>query len=430
MPEVVAHDVKDLSLAEKGKLKIELIDKRMHVLASIRERFEKEKPLAGMRISACLHVTTETANLMRTLKAGGADVVLCASNPLTTQDDVAAALVKEYGISTYAIKGEDNETYYRHINAGVDHRPHMTMDDGADVVGVPARRAPGPDRRDPRRHRGDHHRRHPPAGHGGRRRAQVPDHRRQRRQDQAPVRQPLRHRPVARSTASSAPPTCCSPAAPSSSPATAGAAAASPCAPRATAPDVIVIEVDPLRALEAVMDGYHVMPMAEAAKSATSSSPSPATCTSSRGEHFEVMKDGAIICQLRPLQRRDRHPGPGEACPGQAAHRPRVRRGVHPGRRPAHLPARRGPAGQPVGRRGPSRAAVMDMSFANQALAAEYMVKNHADLENKVYAVPRGDRRADRRAQAGDHGHQHRHAHAGAGEVPGLLERRHVSRRQ
>src|ERR671927_914220 len=130
------HDVKDLALAAEGVRRIEWADRQMPVLAAIRERFEREQPLAGYRISACLHVTTETANLMRTLKAGGADVVLCASNPLSTQDDVAAALVDEYDISTFAIKGEDNDTYYAHIEAAVDHKPHFTMDDGADVIGV------------------------------------------------------------------------------------------------------------------------------------------------------------------------------------------------------------------------------------------------------------------------------------------------------
>ncbi|MDO9173546.1 MAG: adenosylhomocysteinase, partial [Actinomycetota bacterium] len=131
----VNHDVKDLSLAEAGKARIEWADRDMPVLASIRERFAAEKPLAGMRVSACLHVTTETANLMRTLAAGGADIVLCASNPLSTQDDVAASLVADYGISTYAIKGEDTETYFKHVDAAIDHRPQITMDDGADVVG-------------------------------------------------------------------------------------------------------------------------------------------------------------------------------------------------------------------------------------------------------------------------------------------------------
>src|SRR5437016_2583192 len=130
------HDVKDLSLAPEGVRRISWADRQMPVLTAIRERFAAEQPLSGYRVSACLHVTTETANLMRTLKAGGADVVLCASNPLSTQDDVAAALVEEYDIATYAIKGEDNDTYYAHIDAAVDHKPQLTMDDGADVIGV------------------------------------------------------------------------------------------------------------------------------------------------------------------------------------------------------------------------------------------------------------------------------------------------------
>src|SRR5213594_1081353 len=130
------HDVKDLALAPEGVRRIEWADRQMPVLAAIRERFDRERPLAGYRISACLHVTTETANLARTLKAGGADVVLCASNPLSTQDDVAAALVDEFDIAVYAIKGEDNDTYYAHIEAAVDHKPQITMDDGADVIGV------------------------------------------------------------------------------------------------------------------------------------------------------------------------------------------------------------------------------------------------------------------------------------------------------
>ena len=130
------HDVRDLALAPAGVTRIEWADRQMPVLAAIRERFERERPLEGYRVSACLHVTTETANLARTLKAGGADVLLCASNPLSTQDDVAAALVAEYGVPVFAIKGEDDDTYYSHITAAVDHHPHMTMDDGADVIGV------------------------------------------------------------------------------------------------------------------------------------------------------------------------------------------------------------------------------------------------------------------------------------------------------
>ncbi|MCL7992107.1 MAG: adenosylhomocysteinase, partial [marine benthic group bacterium] len=130
------HDVADLSLAESGRKRVEWADRFMPVLRSIRERFETERPLDGVRVSACLHVTTETANLMRTLKAGGADVVLCASNPLSTQDDVAAWLVQELGIGVYAVKGEDNDRYYDHIRAALEHRPAVTMDDGADLVGA------------------------------------------------------------------------------------------------------------------------------------------------------------------------------------------------------------------------------------------------------------------------------------------------------
>ncbi len=130
----MSHDVADLGLAERGRLKIEWADRQMPVLASIRERFASERPLDGWRISACLHVTAETANLMRTLAAGGADAVLCSSNPLSTQDDVAASLVVDHGIPTFAIKGEDRDSYYRHIGAALDHRPEVTMDDGADLV--------------------------------------------------------------------------------------------------------------------------------------------------------------------------------------------------------------------------------------------------------------------------------------------------------
>ena len=168
------HDVGDLGLAAEGRRRIEWADREMAVLRSIRERFAREQPLAGRRISACLHVTTETANLMRTLKAGGADVVLCASNPLSTQDDVAAALVAEYGIADVRDQGRGPRHLLRHIYAAVDHRPQITMDDGADVIGVlharPARADPG----DHRRHRGDDDRRHPAQGDGGGRRARLP----------------------------------------------------------------------------------------------------------------------------------------------------------------------------------------------------------------------------------------------------------------
>ena len=250
------YDVKDLALAAEGVQRIEWADRQMPVLTAIRERFESEQPLSGYRISACLHVTTETANLMRTLQAGGADVVICASNPLSTQDDVAAALVDEYGISTFAIKGEDNDTYYQHIEAAVDHKPHITMDDGADVIGVlhTARREQLGDVIAGTEETTTGVIRLKALERDGK--LALPRRRRQRGEDEAPVRQPLRHRPVDARRRSSGPRTSCSPAGSSSSPATAGAAAASRCAPRAWARTSIVTEVDPMKAIEAVMDGF------------------------------------------------------------------------------------------------------------------------------------------------------------------------------
>ncbi len=229
------HDVKDLALAPEGVRRIVWADRQMPVLAAIRERFEREQPLAGHRISACLHVTTETANLMRTLKAGGADVVLCASNPLSTQDDVAAALVDEYDIPVFAIKGEDNDTYYAHIQAAVDHRPQLTMDDGADVIGVlhSARReqlgdiiagmeetTTGVIRLKAMEADGS---------------AGVPGDRRQRGADEASLRQPLRHRPVDDRRDHPRDERAARRASSSWLPATAGSGAASRCAPRGSA---------------------------------------------------------------------------------------------------------------------------------------------------------------------------------------------------
>ncbi len=195
-PAHAACDVKNMELADLGKKRIDWANQSMKVLQIIRKDFIKKQPLKGVRISACLHVTTETANLAITLRDGGADVVLCASNPLSTQDDVAACLVRDYGIPVFAIKGEDNETYYQHIMAALDHKPHLTMDDGADLVTTALTKRKDVPRRHHRRHRGDHHRRHPAARHGQGRRARVSHHRRQRRRHQAPVRQPLRHRAV------------------------------------------------------------------------------------------------------------------------------------------------------------------------------------------------------------------------------------------
>src|ERR1700755_2155631 len=288
-------DVKDLALADEGVRRIEWADRQMPVLAAIRERFEREKPLDGIRISACLHVTTETANLMRTLKAGGADVVLCASNPLSTQDDVAAALVDEYDIPTFAIKGEDNDTYYSHIMAAVDHKPQLTMDDGADVISVLHS-----ERRDQlgdiiagmeetttgvirlKAMEADKALEFPVIDVNEARTKHFFDHR--YRTGQSTIDGIIRatnvllagkkfvvagYGWVGRGVAMRA---------------------------KGLGSHVIVTEVDPMRALEALMDGFEVLPMAAAAKIGD------IFCTATGDkhvvarEHLEVMKDGAIIC--------------------------------------------------------------------------------------------------------------------------------------
>ena len=197
----VACDIKDLGLADLGKRRTEWAFQSMPVLQTIRKQFIKTQPLTGIKVAACLHVTTETANLMITLRDGGASIVLCASNPLSTQDDVAATLVRDYGIPVYAIKGENNDVYYPHLLAAAEHAPQITMDDGADLVTLLHTKRKDLARRRARRHRRDHHGRDSPARHGQGRRAAVPDRGGQRRAHQAPVRQPLRHRARARSTA-------------------------------------------------------------------------------------------------------------------------------------------------------------------------------------------------------------------------------------
>ncbi len=304
------HDVKDLALAAEGVRRITWADRQMPVLPAIRERFEREQPLAGFRISACLHVTTETANLMRTLKAGGADVVLCASNPLSTQDDVAAALVDEYDISVFAIKGEDNDTYYSHIQAAVDHKPQLTMDDGADVISVL------------------HSSRREQLGDiiAGMEETTTGVIRLKAMEDDGALEFPViavneaqtKHffdnrygtgqttiDGIIRATnvllAGSKFVVA----------ATAGSARRRDAA-RGLGAHVIVTEVDPMRALEALMDGFQVMPMAEAAKIGDIFF----TATGDKHvirEHLEVDEGRRDDLQLGPLQRRDRHPGAARA---------------------------------------------------------------------------------------------------------------------
>ncbi len=326
-------DNANLELADLGKKRIDWANQSMKVLQIIRKEFIKNQPLKGMRISACLHVTAETANLVITLRDGGADVVLCASNPLSTQDDVAACLVRDYNIPVFAIKGEDNDTYYSHIMAALDHKPHITMDDGADLVTSLHTKRTGRARRTssaaPKRP--------PPASS-----ACAPWPRKAccatpSSPSTTPTPSTCSTTATAPgsppSTASSAPPTSCSPDRSSSSPATAGAAADSPAAPAALGAEVIVTEIDPTKAIEAVMDGFRVMSMDEAAKLGD------VFCTVTGNK--SVLRQAALRSdegrrhhlQLRPLQRRNRYPGAGEDVVVQA-HHPQLRRGVLAERRP------------------------------------------------------------------------------------------------
>ncbi|HEX3806128.1 MAG TPA: adenosylhomocysteinase [Gaiellaceae bacterium] len=379
------HDVKDLSLASEGVRRIMWADRQMPVLTTIRERFEREKPLDGYRISACLHVTTETANLMRTLKAGGADVVLCASNPLSTQDDVAAALVDEFDIPVFAIKGEDDDTYYSHIQAAIDHKPQLTMDDGADVISVlhSTRReqlgdiVAGMEETTTgvirlKAMEADGALEFPVIAVNEARTKHLFDNR--YGTGQSTIDGIIRATNVllagkkfvvagygwtGRGVAMRA---------------------------RGLGSHVIVTEVDPMRALEALMDGYEVLPMADAAKIGD------IFCTATGDkhvisrDHLSSMKDGAIVCNTGHFNVEIDI----DALRDLAVETREARNFVEEfkyadGRRIFLLAEGRlvnisAAEGHP--------AIVMDMSFANQALATEYAVKNVASLENKVYAVP------------------------------------------
>ncbi len=380
------YDVKDLALAAEGVRRIEWADRQMPVLAAIRERFETEQPLSGLRVSACLHVTTETANLARTLKAGGADVVLCASNPLSTQDDVAAALVEEYEISVFAIKGEDNDTYYKHIEAAVDHRPHLTMDDGADVIGVlhSARReqlgdviagteetTTGVIRLKALEREGklgfpviavnEAQTKHMFDNRYGTGQSTIDGIIRATNVLLAGGRFVVAgYGWVGRGVAQRA---------------------------RGMGAHVIVTEVDALRALEAAMDGFEVMPMARAAEVGD------VFCTATGDknvigrEHVERMKDGAILANTGHFNVEIEIPALKDMAVETREARALVDEyTLADGRRvyligDGRLVNLAAAEGHP--------AIVMDMSFANQALSAEWVVANGASLERKVYDVPK-----------------------------------------
>jgi adenosylhomocysteinase len=380
------YHVADTSLAPGGKFRIDWAEQEMPVLRQIRERFAKEKPLKGLRLSACLHVTTETANLMATLQAGGADIVLCASNPLSTQDDVAASLVANYEIPVYAIKGEDNATYYEHLRKALDHKPHQTMDDGADLV------------------------------------SEIHKNRRDLLQDivggtEETTTGVIRLKAMAADGALMFPVVAvndsntkhmfdnrygtgqstidgivratnillagriivvggygwCS----------RGIASRA----RGMGAQVVVTEIDPLKALEAVMDGFAVMPMSEAAKVGDIFITATGDINVLDEHHFAVMKHGAMLANSGHFNVEINIPALEQLSNGAPK---QVRPFVHQ----YHLKD-----GRIINLLGEGRlinlsaaeghpASVMDMSFANQALGAEYMAKNADKLEHKVYQIP------------------------------------------
>ena len=379
------YDVKDVGLAGKGVLRIEWAAKEMPVLALIRERFEKEKPLKGVRIGACLHVTSETASLMRTLEAGGAEVALCASNPLSTQDDVAAALAVEYGLSTYGIKGEDRDTYYRHIQSVIDFRPQITMDDGADVVGMLHT-----ERKDAA------------AGViGGTEETTTGVIRLKSMEKDGVLLYPIvavnealtkhlfdnrygtgqstldgiiraTNRLIAGKVVVVVGYGWCG----------RGVAMRA----KGHGADVVVLEVDPLRALEALMDGFRVMPMAEAAPIGDIFVTATGDINVIRREHFDVMKDGAILANTGHFNVEIDIPALEAMASGRRQIREFVEEFTVPGGRNIYLLGEGRLINLAAAEGHPS--SVMDMSFANQALSAEYMMKNADKLEKKVYVVP------------------------------------------
>jgi len=379
------YDVKDLRLAAEGKKKILWADRMMPVLTLIRERFQKEKPLKGLRISACLHVTTETANLMRTLKAGGADTVLCASNPLSTQDETAASLVKDFGIRTYAIKGEDNKTYYSHIRRSIEHRPHLTMDDGADVVSELHGKMKD----------------YLDNIIGGTEETTTGVIRLKSLADQGLLRYPIiavndadtkhffdNRYGTGQSTLDGI------------LRATNILMAGSVCVvvgygwcgrglavrAKGMGAHVIVTEIDPLKALEARMDGFEVLPMKDAAQKGEVFITVTGNLNVIRAEHFRVMKDGAIVANSGHFNAEIDIPALKKLSKTSKEVRPFVEEfTLKSGKRIRLLADGRlvnlaSAEGHP--------AAVMDMSFANQALSAEYMAKTGKMLENRVYRVP------------------------------------------
>jgi adenosylhomocysteinase len=379
------NDVKDLNLAAQGQDLIDWAAREMPVLTLIRERFSKEQPLKGIKIAACLHVTSETANLMLTLKAGGADVALCGSNPLSTNDAVAAALAAQHGIKTYAIRGEDNDTYYQHIEAALDHHPALTMDDGADLVSVlhKARQNQLAD------------------VIGGTEETTTGVVRLRAMAEKGVLRYPIvavneadtKHMFdnrygtgqstidgiiratnvllagktfviagygwVGRGLASRA---------------------------KGHGADVVITEINAVKALEAAMDGFRVMKMNEAARAGDIFVTVTGDVNVLDRQHFEAMKDGAILANSGHFNSEINLKALDELATGVRQVRPSVQEYKMGDGRRLHVLAEGRLINLAAAEGHP--AAVMDMSFANQALCAEYVAKHHKTLERKVYDVP------------------------------------------
>jgi adenosylhomocysteinase len=402
------YDIKDIQLAEKGRLRIEWAEKSMNVLRTIKERFEAEKPLKGLRLSACLHVTTETAALAKTLKAGGADVVLCASNPLSTQDDVAASLVADDEIPVFAIRGEDHATYYSHILSALQYEPHITMDDGADlvsslhfialqkwddleasvsawgqglsekdrsrflknVIGGTEETTTGVIRL--RSMEKDGVLQFPVVSVNDADTKHLFDNRYGTGQSTVDGIIRATNRLLAGSTFVVSGYGWC------------GRGVATKA--KGHGAHVIICEVDPLRALEAVMDGFQVMPIAEAAPLGDFFCTLTGDINVIRLEHFLEMKEGAIVANSGHFDVELDLNGLAGASVARRQIREFVEEfSLNNGRKIYVLGEGRlinlaAAEGHP--------SSVMDMSFANQALSAEYMAKEHADLKRKVYPVP------------------------------------------
>lgn len=379
------HDVKNINLAKKGSLRIEWASNNMPVLNLIKQRFSKEKPLKGLKIAACLHVTTETGVLAGVLKAGGAEVLVCASNPLSTQDDVAASLVNDLKIPVFAIKGEDTKTYYRHIKSALSAKPDITMDDGADLVST-IHQAPSSAH---------------PNIIGGTEETTTGVIRLRALAEEGKLRYPIiavndamtKHMfdnrygtgqstidGIIRAT----------------NKLLAGAnfvvcgygwcgKGASQRADGLGA-KVIVVEVDPLKALEASMDGFQVMPIKEAAKSGDVFVTVTGDINVIRKEHFQLMKDGAIICNSGHFNVELDIAGLEKISVRKKRIRDFVDEYILRDGRKVYLLGEGRLINLAAAEGHP--ASVMDMSFANQALSAEYMAKNYRSLKNQVYKVP------------------------------------------